>query len=100
MGVAARAPRGGLIWGDPVLNVESSARGRGPVKGGQIRDYDSISLHVRRPFPRPLVRAAPTMTPNANDRFVRTKEICAAVAGREEDILRALNIPWNGGRSH
>jgi hypothetical protein len=40
------------------------------------------------------------MTPNANDRFVRTKEICAAVAGREEEILRALNIPWNGGRSH
>jgi hypothetical protein len=32
--------------------------------------------------------------------FVATAEICAAVKGRETEVLDALNIPWRDGKPH
>ena len=38
--------------------------------------------------------------PANTERFVRTREIRAAVKGRESDILDALGIAWRNGRPH
>jgi hypothetical protein len=38
--------------------------------------------------------------PASTERFVRTREIHAAVKGRESDILDALGIAWRNGRPH
>src|SRR6516165_5819298 len=38
--------------------------------------------------------------PAGSERFVRTREIRAAVKGRESDILDALGIAWRNGRPH
>ena len=36
----------------------------------------------------------------SGERFVRTKVIKAAVAGRETAVLDSLGIKWGGGRQH
>ena len=34
------------------------------------------------------------------ERYVSTADIRSALAGRETELLDALNIPWRGGKPH
>jgi hypothetical protein len=37
---------------------------------------------------------------SGGNRFVPTADICAAIKGRETDLLDALGVPWRDGRPH